>query len=374
MLLSQAAAPSDEKDAGFLASVATPNVFAVLLQDRAEADALRAVNGALKEKGFTFVGAAPVAHAPHPVTLPATLLVYFTYRLAGDADIVDARNAKLAASIARMFRRRNLHGWLLGRAHLASLETAPEVQPLIAAARRGDRDLSLADGEALVKDLSQNRVRSTTWLVRRGDLLLVRKAYGLDNSRQIENELAARDVLRDLRVVEISDRRGAVLYLPYIESAFAWNGRIFDFFPREKAREIFAFLGDVARAGYSMIDINPSAFLFGPAADLKVVDFEFFARTSPAADFSRSKDYIGDFPGLPAPAKNGYDRYWYDALGGDLAFVMNASPARYAVRKAAHIVLYRVPRRTLSAAGALFKQARAQAMRLAGLRKGCLRI
>lgn len=373
MPLSCAATLASEQGTGF-GSVSGPNVFAVLLQDGASADAIFAVNSALKEKGISFAGAALVTHAPRAVGLPATLLVYFTYRLAGDADVVEARNAKLAASVARIFRRHKVHGWLLGRAHLSALENAGEAHGVVATARRGDRDLELAEDEVFVRDLSQNRVRSTIWLVRRGDRLLVRKAYGLENSRQIENEVVARDVLRDPRVVEISDRRGAVLYLPYIEGASVWNGRFFDFFPRDEARKVFDFLGDVARAGYSMIDINPSAFLFGPAADLRVVDFEFFVRTSPATNFAKSRDYIGDFSGLPAPAKNGYDRYWYDALGGDFTFVMTASPSRYAVRKAAHIFLYRVPRRTLAAVEELAKQLRAQVIRLAGLRNGCFRV
>lgn len=354
-------------------SISQPNVFAVLVPAGVAAQQTAALVRGLDAKGVSLVGAAREVRSPLSEA-PGLLLVCFTYLVAADADILDRRNAKLTAAIARIFRRNGVRGWLLGRAHLARLAGEAEVASLLAVARRGDRDLALAEDEVFIRDLSQNRARSSVWLVRRGDALLVRKAYSLCARNQIANELAARRELSDPRVLEIAERRGDVLYLPFVETAEPWSGRLLEFFPRERARAVFDFLEAVARSGHAMIDINPSAFLFDAQGALKVVDFEFFAQTTPAQSFVQSKDYTGAFDGVAAPARNGYRRYWYDPLGGDLDAVMNASPQRYALRKLAHLLLFRLPQRLAGRAAELAKHERDRIVRAWGLRKGCFRI
>ena len=360
------------------AAIAGPAVLAVMLDRDVPVATLAVVNDGLKAKGLCLAGA--VAFAPpaprFPVVATGPLLVYFTYNVPAGGDVLEPAHARVLVRLARAFRRRRVRGWLLGRAELDRLAARPEAAAVVAAAKRGVRDLDLGADEAFVADLSQNRVRSSTWLVRRGARLLVRKAYSQCARNQIANELAARRVLADRRVVDIAERRGDVLYLPFVATDAPWRGGLLDFFPRERARQVFDFLGDVARSGHAMIDINPSAFLFdAERGALRVVDLEFFTPTAPAASFAESRDCAGDFGGLAAaPARNGYRRYWYDALGGGLEAVMAASPRRYALMKFSHLLLVRIPRRAAEGLVRRVRGLRDRLVRLAGLRTGCFRI
>jgi hypothetical protein len=349
--------------------ISRPNVFAVLLDREPDETKLSSINLSLANHGISIGGSTPIREGSASDGAAGVLCVYFTYLLAAEEHILDRRRAMLLNHVARIFRRQGVPGRLLTSRHLSQLLALPEIGQLFATARQGDRDLDLGN-EILVRDLSRNRARSSVWVVRRNGKHLVRKAYSSAHSEYVEREILAREALRDPRVLQICERHGNVLYLPYVEGDEAWSGRFFAFCPRPRAAAIFDFLGHVARSGYAMIDIGPSAFLFDARDRLAVVDFEFFASTPAAPDFALSKDYAGVFDGLPTPAKNGYRRYWYDAIGGELATVMAASPAWYAVGKALHVLTYRMPRRTLSAAEKLARQLRAHAIRLLGLRRG----
>lgn len=355
-------------------AVSRPNILAVVLHPAAPVDAVLAANRELEEKGIVLAGQVELAQCPSPLVPSGLCFVYFTYRLDADEDILSPREAKFALKLAEAFRKRGMTGWVLGRKQFSALETMPELQAVMDRARQGDRDLHLEDDEVFIRDLSQNRIRSSIWLIRRGREYVVRKSYSSGSIYQLRNEIEARRVLRDRRVVEIIEQRGAVLYFPYIQGGFRWRGKLLEYFPRAYAQAVFDFLGDVARAGYSMIDINPSAFLFDGAAELKAVDFEFFARTRVAPNFVESADYAGRFDGIPAPKKNGYRRYWYDPLAGELDVVMAASPVDYGLRKVSHVLLHRIPGRVVGFVGATFQQLKARAVRLARLRNGCLRV
>jgi hypothetical protein len=355
--------------------ISRPNVFAVRLDGEPDEAKLSSINASLSDHGIRLAGSAPLREGPASdgASASGVLCVCFTYLLAAEEHILDRRRAMLLNHVARIFRRRGVRGRLLTGRHFSRLLALPGIGPLFAAARQGDRDLDLGN-EILVRDLSRNRARSSVWLVRKNGKHWVRKAYSASHGDYVEREVVARAALHDPRVLQICERRGNVLYLPYVEGDEAWSGRLFAFCPRPRAAAIFDFLGHVARSGYAMIDIGPSAFLFDARDRLAVVDFEFFAAAPAAPDFAQSKDYAGAFDGLPTPAKNGYRRYWYDAVGGELATVMSASPARYAVGKVLHVLAYRMPRRTLSAAEKLARQLRAHAIRQIGLRRGYFRI
>ncbi len=362
----------------FQAAVAGPAVLAVKLDRDVPAATLAALNVKLKAKGLCLAGTvAPAPCAPRfPAAAAGPLLVYFTYHVPAGGDVLEPAHARVLVRLARAFRRHRVRGWLLGRAELDRWAAWPEAAAAVAAAERGDRDLHLKADEVFVADFSQNRVRSSTWLVRRGAALLVRKAYSQCARNQIANELAARRILADRRVVDIVERRGDVLYLPFVAADAPWRGGLLDFFPRERAQQVFDFLGDVARSGHAMVDINPSAFLFdAEGGALRVVDLEFFTPTAPAASFAESRDCAGDFGGLAAaPARNGYRRYWHDALGGGLEAVMAASPRRYALMKLSHLLFVRIPRRSAEGFARRVRGLRETLVRLAGLRTGCFRI
>jgi hypothetical protein len=355
--------------------ISRPNVFAVLLDGEPDEAKLSSINASLSDHGIRFAGSTALRQgtASDGAGASDVLCVYFTYLLAAEEHILDRRRAMLLNHVARIFRRQGVPGRLLTSRHLSQLLPLPEIGPLFATARHGDRDLDLGN-EILVRDLSRNRARSSVWLVRRNGKHLVRKAYSSAHGEYVEREILAREVLDDPRVLQICERRGNVLYLPYVEGEEAWSGRFFEFCPRRKAAAVFDFLEHVARSGYAMIDIGPSAFLFDASDRLAVVDFEFFTATPAAADFALSQDYAGAFDGVPTPAKNGYRRYWYDAIGGELGTVMSASPARYAVGRFLHVLTHRMPWRTVRAAEKLARQLRAHSIRLLGLRRGCFRI
>jgi len=365
-----AEAPSEADDL-----ISRPSVFAVRLDGEPDEAKLSSINASLSDHGIRLAGSAPLRQGPSSdgAGSSGAICVYFTYLLAAEEHILDRRRAMLLNHVTRIFRRRAVRGRLLTARHFSQLLALPGIGPLFATARQGDRDLDLGN-EILVRDLSRNRARSSVWLVRRNGKHLVRKAYSAAHGDYVEREVLARAALRDPRVLQICERHGNVLYLPYVEGDEVWSGRLFAFCPRPRAAAIFDFLGHVARSGYAMIDIGPSAFLFDARDRLAVVDFEFFAAAPAAPDFTLSKDYAGAFDGVPTPAKNGYRRYWYDAIGGELATVMAASPARYAVGRALHVLTHRMPRRTVRAAEKLTRQLRAHSTRLLGLRRGCFRI
>jgi len=354
----------------------SPNVFGILWKGVPDQTIYSSINASLSQKGINAAGSTSVRESPYPDAERSgnRLTVYFTYLLAAEEDILDRQYALLLSRVAKIFRWQGVHGCLLSQPRLSQLLMSPEVKGIYATACRGDRDLKLGEDETLVTDMSRNKVRSSVWLVRRDQMHLVRKAYSSACAKHVENETSAREAFSDPRVVEIYERRGNVLYLPHIEGDEAWKGGPFEFCRRDRAAIVFDFLTLIARSGHSMIDIDPSAFLFDRNNQLKVVDFEFFNATPPAKEFALSKDYSGAFDGLPAPAKNGYRRYWYDALGGDLHAVMSASPGRYAVRRIFHIFSYRIPRRSAKALERMVRQAHAQIVRLLGLRSGRFRI
>lgn len=288
-----------------------------------------------------------------------------THALSGDNDILSPRNAGTLIRIAAILRSSGVrarilnsaiwesqHGWKLGER----------------ICHQPDRDLELRLGERFIVDLTSNAVRSTIWLVERDGGLYIRKAFSRNFRGFLENELAARRIFGDERIVEISEQQGEVLYMPFIHGSTAWDGRLFSFCDRERVRAVRAFLADLNRTGHSMVDINPSAFLFDSRGELKVVDFEFFVASRPASDFRLSCDYSGEFNTQRTPKKNGWKRYWYDAIGGRWEKIERMSSTRYRVHLLLHLISYRVPiraARSLEQTGKLLVN---RARRIAGLK------
>lgn len=341
--------------------IVSPFVFVVVPTHPDWAKRADALNSALAAKGFAAVGAPNL----NSQGSGREVVFYSTYSLAPDDDFLSARNAILLGRFANLVRAHELTADILGRGLFfaeASAGNSVYVAP--------DRDLLLAHDEEFVADLSSNRVRSTIWLVRRSGSLVVRKALSSDYVSFADCEMAARTLLNDERVVPILERRGNVLYMPFVTGCAPVRPGLLSFCRRERASEVFDFLGHVNRLGYSMVDINPSSFMFEDGK-LRVLDFEFFRPTRPASSFLDSADYTGNFDefgSMRRPAKNGYRRYWYDAVGGPWQSVSRLSPAQYRLRLLAHILLYRVPMRITGAIAKFVRHLLAQAHRLRGLR------
>lgn len=331
--------------------VVRPNFFAVIPSDTVSDSAFTALNADFERIGIKFAGCVPLAPSeadPQPLK-GKTLLAYFSYELGENDSILAVRNAAFLHKCVKLLHARRVCGAVVGPEMCTILLGGTPLRDAPGIAVVTDRDLTLRDDEIFLEDLTSNRARSTTWLVERDGRLMVRKAFSDTSSAFLENEMEARRALRDDRVVEILERRGNVIYLPYVRGTPVWDGHLFSFCNLKHANLVFDFLGSVSRSGYSMVDINPSAFLFDTFSGLKVVDFEFFAKTSRATDFRLSPDYLGNFNDVPTPKKNGYKRYWYDAIGGQLEFVMSASSFSLKLRQLLHLVTYRLPRRALRA-------------------------
>lgn len=307
---------------------------------------LGTLNEALERAGLAFVGSCQVeAKLLADAGLAgsgtsARLLVYYGYTLSGSIR----RDAPLWLKAMRALRGRRFGMVLLTEDDLDRLrDSAADLGALLDVALRGDRDLDLVPGETFVRDLSGSRKRaSSVWLVERGGERLVRKAFGASYAHHLRRELLAREAIRAPGVQPIVERRGHVIYMRYLEGYRQWSGGLFAFVPRAVAIKVFGFLGEINRAGYSMVDINPDAFLWNDAGELRVVDFEYFAATRPAASVETSADFLGDFPGIDAPRRTGYRRFWRDAAGVPYAALVRGSTAEIAARRVLHIIV-RIP-------------------------------
>lgn len=327
-----------------------PNVFVVLPAAIAAPERLAEMVLDLMGKGYICAAAVTSAEAcspalemvatgaAPPTTAPAW--IFTTHEIAQDDDILAARHADVLVKFARILRRHGVRARILGAQAYSDL-VGWRIGDYFRA--EPDRDLTLAPGERFVADFTSNAVRSTIWLIERDGDLVIRKAFSRHYPGFLDNEMAARATFGDPRIVEIRERRGDVLYMPFIRGSKAWDGRLFSFCRRDRARAVRDFLAHINRAGYSMVDVNPSAFLFDQRDGLKVVDFEFFLATRPAEDFTTSCDHTGDFdkPGLPK--KNGWVRYWYDAVGGSWERIERMSDLGYRAHLLLHLVAYRLP-------------------------------
>ncbi|MCB1506213.1 MAG: hypothetical protein KDJ47_14640 [Hyphomicrobiaceae bacterium] len=303
------------------------------------------------------------ATATPPANAAAWIIV--THALRRNQDILSSCNAGILVKVAAILRGNGVSArivsdsvWEAQRGWKIADRFHPEP----------DRDLELRSGERFIADLTSNAVRSSIWLIERDGELCIRKAFSRYYPGFLENELAARRVMGDKRVVEISEQRGDVLYMPFIRGSMAWDGRLLSFCQRDHVRAVRAFLTDLNRIGYSMVDINPSAFLFDRDGALRVVDFEFFVASQPATDFLLSNDYSGKFDTKRAPKKNGWARYWHDAIGGRWEQIEQMSQPRYRAHLMFHLVSYRVPVRVgrwLERSGKLVAN---RVRRIAGLR------
>lgn len=272
------------------------------------------------------------------------LLVYYSYMAAPGRDVVSAPNSNLIRKISAILRRHRVRGLLLGDEAIGRLAQGwPDLAALVFRAGEGDRDLALRPGEEFVRNLSQNRLRSTVWLVRRGGQFQVRKAFSARYASHFQNELAARTIIQDDRIVPIDDTSGTVLYLPFLADHVSWGGGIFSFFPRQRALEIFDLIAAINRRGYSIVDINPDAFLW-KNGKVKAIDMEFFSRTRIAGRLEASADFTGAFHGIDSPQKGGYDRHWRDALGAPYHVVAGGSHTAIWVWRLQHVIAYRLPR------------------------------
>ncbi|MGE3769636.1 MAG: hypothetical protein AB7G06_01655 [Bdellovibrionales bacterium] len=338
----------------------TPKIL-FCLTDATTKDGLHfeAMNTALAAKGFIFAGEGTT-------TTGKVLLVYFTYEIAPKENIFS--------------RRYHLHAALLPLKRAQTLAAdGSAFAALVSKAKQGDRDLRLRPGDEFIADLSSNRARSSVWVIRRNGQKLLRKAFNAGSIAFVEREVLARSIIKDTRMAPIVLREGNVLYMPFYQTGYVWREGLLNFYPRPKAAQIFDFLGAINRQGYSMIDINPSAFLWDETGALRVVDFEFFTQTRVADDLRKSVDFIGDVGHLPAPAKNGYKRYWYDPLGGPWPRIMEYNKGTRLVVKALHLLFYRLPRRaakTLDRArkSALTYLAAARDLKAGGLKDGYFNI
>ena len=317
----------------------------------------------MAHKGFLWAGSCPDEDGKH-------IHVFFTYIFSQNESLFDEKNSLLLERIVRMLRRAHVKGVLQARPASVVAQNLNDFADLLAKAERGDRDLTLEEKEEFIADLSSNRARSSVWLVRRQGKLMVRKAFSHSCTSFAENELTARKILQDERVVKLLFQKDCVFYFDYIEGATVWRAGLFEFFPRSHAARVFTFLTDLSRQGYAMVDINPSAFIFDRSNNLHASDFEFFCKAEPANDFSLSADYKGQFDDSEAPAKGGYKQHWHDALGGDAAVIMHESDIRYAIRKLLHVLLYRIPRRILMRIATRARITRASYVRWQGLRDG----
>lgn len=349
---------------------ARPNMFVVVPDAIARQEALAALARDLVGKGY-FCAAAidnddKVLPLVAEVALPseAAAWIFATHGLREHDDILAARNASVLIKFARLLRRHGVSAHILSD-RIWSTRAGWHLGDRFRA--EADRNLELRPDERYVADLTSNAVRSTIWLIDRKGELLIRKSFSRHFPSYLANELAARRRFGDTRIVEICEAEDNVLYMPFVDGCKAWDQRLFSFCRRDHARAVREFLAYINREGYSMVDINPSAFLFDGRGDLKVVDFEFFLATRPAADFGSSCDHSGQFsvPGLPK--KNGWVRYWYDAVGGPWDKIERMSIARYRTRLLVHLLCYRLPVRVAHTLEQAVKAAFNQGRRVIGL-------
>ncbi len=183
--------------------------------------------------------------------------------------------------------------------------------------------------QPVLRDLSRRANRAKVELVEHEGQLAVRKTFRSSQSRFLEREVAGRSELRGIESIpELLGHGDNWILTPFYDDTLRFQRNPNRLLPLSVAKASVRTAQELYRAGYFLLDFQPSNILVDRHHGLKVIDLEFLHRYEAVPD-SFEQDFTlnglpAEFTGdLPLGKCRTYATHWQPYVGLSLHSLLN---------------------------------------------------